>query len=174
MKKFFFFLFLFFPIFVQAGSIKDFTGLNGKLSREFETDNNLYSVILNEGEDTFLFDFELEDKEASVFIEGTHYDEENKENKTKIMIENQDGTKEEYTFYLERENVETVFQDVFLNDPIAKEEIPFLKFYVICGCSVIILLLFKIIVLGFNKKHKLKYGKVNCPSRFKSRWFKRK
>lgn len=173
MKKFFFFFLLCFPIFVSAGAIQDFTVKNGELSRKFESDNNIYSVKLNENEDKFLFDYKLNDESSSVLIDGVDY-LEGEENKTIIQIETSDHQKEVYTFYLEKENVSPVFQESIVNQTVTKKEIPFLKQYVIFGCAIIIIFLFKVIVLGFKKKHIIKYDKVNRPSWLKIKWHKRK
>ena len=110
MKKIFFFLLLFFPIFVTAGSIEDLEIENGVLSREFESNNNTYSVLLNENEDTLKLHYKLKDKNAIVNIEGEKYEEE-KENKAILNILNPDGSKEIYTFYLEKESSIPVFQE---------------------------------------------------------------
>ena len=68
MKKIFFFLFLFlsFPFLVLADSIKELEVVNGTISREFESTNNIYSVILEDSEDTLKLNYELKDPEAKV------------------------------------------------------------------------------------------------------------
>lgn len=150
MKKIFFFLILFFPIFVSAGSIEDLEIENGVLSREFESNNNTYSVLLNENEDTLKLHYELKDKNASVKIEGDTY-KEGTENKATVNILNTDGTKEIYTFYLEKESITPVFQELTIPKE-TKKVILYLPYYVGGGCFLIIIFLFKIIVLGFKKR----------------------
>lgn len=156
MKKIFFFLLLLFlPIIVSASSIKELKVLNGVLSREFESTNNIYSVILNENEKQLKLEYELKDTEAKVNVINNEYNEES-ENVTKLEITNSDGTKEEYVFYLEKETTQAVFSesDLVTTANIKQQEIPYLIWYVATGCLCIILLLFKIIVLGFKKKTK--------------------
>ncbi len=152
MKKIFFFLIIFFPVLVHAGTIESFTVRNGELSRKFESNNNVYSVNIFEGETRFLFDYTLENEEDEVVITGDEYDP-SKENKTEITVTDKFGTKEVYTFYLEREETTPVFQTVNLDNSLdVKRVIPHLEIYVGISCLIIILILFKIIVLGFKKK----------------------
>lgn len=153
-KKIFFFLFLFLscPCFVFADSIKELEVVNGTLSREFESTNNIYSVILEDSEDSLKLNYELNDPEAKVVFHNNEYTK-NGENKVEMEIENTDGTKETYTFYLEKEETTPVFNETFLNTSSNEQkEIPFLPWYVGIGCLLLILLFFKIIVLGFKKK----------------------
>ncbi len=154
MKKIFFFLcILLLPNLVSAEAIEKLEIKNGNLSRAFETNNNTYSVLLNENENEVKFDYVLKDSDALVTIEGNHY-EEGKENIATISVQNTDGTKEIYTFYLEKDNATPVFK---VNDKVETanitREIPHLGMYVGFGCFLIILFLFKILMLGFKKKH---------------------
>lgn len=155
MKKFFFFCFLFFPVQVLAGSITNLEVLNGTLSREFDSNNNVYSVVLNEGENTLKLDYVLEDQEALVTIEGNDY-QVGEDNVAVLNVTNSDGTKESYTFYLEKEETQAVFEEVSLMDDPAEKEIAFLEVYVGIGCFIVILILFKVIILGFSKKKRRK------------------
>ena len=68
MKKIFFFLFSFFSFIplVLADSIKNLEVMNGILSREFESTNNVYSVILEDSADSLKVTYELNDPEAKV------------------------------------------------------------------------------------------------------------
>ena len=68
MKKIFFFLivFLSFIPLVFADSIKNLEVMNGTLSRKFESTNNIYSVILNDSENTLKINYKLNDPEAKV------------------------------------------------------------------------------------------------------------
>lgn len=155
MKKFFFFCFLFFPVQVLAGSITNLEVLNGTLSREFDSNNNVYSVVLNDGESTLKLDYVLEDQEALVTIEGNDY-QVGEDNVAVLNVTNSDGTKESYTFYLEKEEIQAVFEEVSLMDEPAEKEIAFLEVYVGIGCFIVILILFKVIILGFSKKKRRK------------------
>ena len=155
MKKFFFFCFLFFPVQVLAGSITNLEVLNGTLSREFDSNNNVYSVVLNDGESTLKLDYVLEDQEALVTIEGNDY-QVGEDNVAVLNVTNSDGTKESYTFYLEKEETQAVFEEVNLMDEPAEKEIAFLEVYVGIGCFIVILILFKVIILGFSKKKRRK------------------
>ena len=155
MKKFFFFCFLFFPVQVLAGSITNLEVLNGTLSREFDSNNNVYSVVLNEGENTLKLDYLLEDQEALVTIEGNDY-QVGEDNVAVLNVTNSDGTKESYTFYLEKEEIQAVFEEVNLMDEPAEKKIAFLEVYVSIGCFIVILILFKVIILGFSKKKRRK------------------
>lgn len=155
MKKFFFFCLLFFPVQVLAGSITNLEVLNGTLSREFDSNNNVYSVVLNDGESTLKLNYVLEDQEALVTIEGNDY-QVGEDNVAVLNVTNSDGTKESYTFYLEKEETQAVFEEVSLMDEPAEKEIAFLEVYVGIGCFIVILILFKVIILGFSKKKRRK------------------
>lgn len=155
MKKFFFFCLLFFPVQVLAGSITNLEVLNGTLSREFDSNNNVYSVVLNDGESTLKLNYVLEDQEALVTIEGNDY-QVGEDNVAVLTVTNSDGTKESYTFYLEKEETQAVFEEVSLMDEPAEKEIAFLEVYVGIGCFIVILILFKVIILGFSKKKRRK------------------
>ena len=155
MKKFFFFCLLFFPMQVLAGSIAKLEVLNGTLSREFDSNNNVYSVVLNEGESTLKLHYELTDQDAFVTVaENTSF--EGEDCVTILNVTNSDGTKESYTFYLDTEETQAVFDEVsFIEEPV-EEEIAFLEFYVGIGCLMVILFFFKVIFLGFSKKKRRK------------------
>ncbi len=142
MKRVFFF-FLLFPTFVSAGSLKNIEILNGTLSREFEPNNNVYSVDLEEGEEALKFNYELND-DGEMKIEETEYT-------TNIEITNKDGTKETYVFYLNKKNATPVFNE--LKDIETKEEkINNLEWYVGIPCILFILLLFRILVIRRKRK----------------------
>lgn len=140
------------PVFVNAGTIKDLNVLNGTLSRKFEFNNNIYSIVLENDATRVLFDFTLENEEDIITIENDEY-KENEENIAKIKLQNKEGMIEEYTFYLEKENTTPVFQNIDIYNTLdIKKEIPHLEIYVGIGCLFIICILFKCIVLGFKKK----------------------
>jgi len=152
MKKVFFFLiFLFLPILVSAGSIEELEIKNGTLSRVFESNNNVYSIQLNEGETKVIFEYTLREEDSTVEVQGNSF-EVGKENKTTIEVTQQNGEKETYTFFLEREESIPVFQETLVPVANVETKMPHLEFYVGFGCFVIILILFKCIVLGFKKK----------------------
>lgn len=134
-------LLLFIPSIVNASLIKDLEVLNGTLSRDFQSTNNYYSVDLNEGSDTLLLNYTLE--EGS--IANIKYEEDKA-----ILTISKDNITEDYVFYLNKKEEE---RPVF-NETVEEERvIPHLKEYISIGCIIIIILLFKILVLGF-KKHK--------------------
>ncbi len=146
MKKFFFFLILLlFPIVVSAGSIQNLEVKNGTLSRKFESNNNIYSVILYDGEQNPIFDYDLSNENCSVEIEDT-------DNITQIHVTLDNNLKETYTFYVEKEEDVPVFKE-FSNDPkTIQAKLPHLEIYVGMVCLFVIVVLFKCIVLGFKKR----------------------
>ena len=155
MKKIFFFsLFFFFPWVVSAtdintNSITDLKVLNGILSRKFEPTNNIYSIILNNDASVLELDYVLGNTNAEVIEEGFLY-RENQENKASLTVISEDGTKEVYTFYLEKEEEEMVFLEEIEDVSDNKTKNPYLIYYVGIACFFIILVLFKVIVLGFK------------------------
>ena len=158
MKKIFFFLCFFFigVLYVSADSIQNLEVLNGTLSRKFESANNVYSVVLNENETSLKLNYELKDKDAKVSFLNNEY-VQNGENVATLLVTNSNGLEESYTFYLEKEETTPVFNESLLTNNISEvKEIPYLKYYVGLGCLLIILILFKILVIGFKKRKKLK------------------
>jgi len=151
MKKLFFFISLFFlPFSVSAGMVENLEVLNGTLSRKFESNNNIYSVVLNEGESELKLNYKLQE-EAQVELMNNRY-VEGKENQVTLQVTSENKEKEIYTFFLEKESVTPVFTEVNLptNSPAVK--MPHLEIYVGVVCLFIILCLFKCIVLGFKRK----------------------
>lgn len=147
MKKIFFFLMLL-PTSVFASSIKSVEVLNGTLSREFEPTNNIYSVTLNDDATSLMMNCETESG-ITINIYNNEYIA-GEENKVIYEAVNEEGKKEEYVFYLEKDITTPVFATSYEEDE--KEKIiPHLKWYVISGVVFINLLLFKIIVLGFKR-----------------------
>ena len=147
MKKIFFFLMLL-PTSVFASSIKSVEVLNGTLSREFESTNNIYSVTLNDDATSLMMNCETESG-ITINIYNNEYIV-GEENKVIYEAVNEEGKKEEYVFYLEKDITTPVFVSNYEEDE--KEKIiPHLKWYVISGIVFINLLLFKIIVLGFKR-----------------------
>ncbi len=139
---------MFLPTSVFASSIKSVEVLNGTLSREFETTNNIYSVILNEDANSLMMNCET-DSDITINVYNNEY-VVGGENKVIYETINAEGEKEDYVFYLEKESTTPVFATNYEE----KEEqriIPHLKWYVISGVVFINLLLFKIIVLGFKR-----------------------
>ena len=147
MKIIFFFLMLL-PTSVFASSIKSVEVLNGTLSREFESTNNIYSVTLNDDATSLMMNCETESG-ITINIYNNEYIV-GEENKVIYEAVNEEGKKEEYVFYLEKDITTPVFATNYEEDE--KEKIiPHLKWYVISGIVFINLLLFKIIVLGFKR-----------------------
>ena len=147
MKKIFFFLMLL-PTSVFASSIKSVEVLNGTLSREFEPTNNIYSVTLNDNATSLMMNCETESG-ITINVYNNEY-VSGEENKVIYETVNEEGKKEEYVFYLEKDIATPVFATSYEEDE--KEKIiPHLKWYVISGVVFINLLLFKIIVLGFKR-----------------------
>ena len=151
-KIFFFFILFFLPFGVYASSIKELEVKNGVLSREFESTNNVYSVTLNEDAQSLEIDYKLVDEQALVEVSGNEY-QSSGENKAVYKITNSDGTTEEYVFFLEKEETMPVFQESFLTLEPEQKEIPYLSWYVSGSCFLVILIMFKVIVLGFKKKN---------------------
>ena len=147
MKKIFFFLMLL-PTSVFASSIKSVEVLNGTLSREFESTNNIYSVTLNDDATSLMMNCETESG-ITINIYNNEYIA-GEENKVIYEAVDEEGKKEEYVFYLEKDITTPVFATSYEEEE--KEKIiPHLKWYVISGVVFINLFLFKIIVLGFKK-----------------------
>lgn len=147
MKKIFFFLMLL-PTSVFASSIKSVEVLNGTLSREFEPTNNIYSVTLNDDATSLMMNCETESG-ITINVYNNEYIA-GEENKVIYETVNEEGKKEEYVFYLEKDITTPVFATSYEEEE--KEKIiPHLKWYVISGVVFINLLLFKIIVLGFKR-----------------------
>lgn len=142
LKKLFFLILLFFPVLVNASKISNLKVLNGTLSREFEPTNNLYSVDLNKGETHLKFDYTLEEAEDVVNMVQ-------EDNKVLLKITSKDNSEETYVFYVNQEYSTPVFKENKVKEGQTKE-IPNLKYYVISIVFVIILILFKVIVLGFK------------------------
>ena len=140
-KRFLILILLFIPSIVNASLIKDLEVLNGTLSRDFQSTNNYYSVDLNEGSDTLLLNYTLE--EGS--IANIKYEEDKA-----ILTISKDNITEDYVFYLNKNEEEI---PVFNENIEETKIIPHLKEYISIGCIIIIIILFKILVLGF-KKHK--------------------
>ena len=149
MKKLFLFFLCLIPICVSAESILNLEVLNGNLSRKIESDNNIYAVTLKEGEEELELKYELKDKDAHVentktVMAGSDV--------TTLKVTNSDGSTETYTFYINKEIATPVFYE-----PKKKQEeqksIPYLEYYVGIPCTIFILFLFKVFVLGF-KRHK--------------------
>ena len=134
---------------MSAESILSLEVLNGSLSRKFESNNNVYSVTLNEGEEKLELKYNLKDKEASV---------ENTEtvmagsDVTTLKVTNSDGSTETYMFYVNKEMATPVFKE-YKSSKQKEEKIPYLEYYVGIPCTIFILFLFKVFVLGF-KRHK--------------------
>ena len=131
-------LVLFIPFGVNASLIKDLDVLNGVLSREFQSTNNYYSVDLDKGNNELLVSYTLED-DASVDI---IYEDD-----LAILRATRGLEVEDYYFYLNiKEDI-----PVFYEKEDEEKIIPHLKLYVISGCVIIIIILFKVLVIGFKR-----------------------
>ena len=147
MKKLFFFLLLFLSFNVNAETIKHFEVLNGKLSIPFDSKVNNYTVYLIDGETKIKANYNLIDEKNTVEIK-----EDNE--KAIYTVFNNNEELEEYIFY---KNIKEDIP-VFKENVSPKKEIKKIKnlgLYVFGPCVLIIIILFKIIVLGFKKKHKI-------------------
>ena len=146
MKKIFFFLGLLLAFNVKAETIKHFEVLNGKLSLPFDSKVNNYTVYLVDGETTIKANYNLIDESNTVVVS-----EDNE--KAIYTVYNNDVELEKYTFYKNLDEEVPVFNEV-VSSP-KQEKIKNLEIYVFGTCALIIIILFKIIVLGFKKKHKI-------------------
>lgn len=147
MKKLFFFLLLLITFNVNAETIKHFELLNGKLSIPFDSKVNYYTVYLVDGETKIKANYNLIDEDNTVLI-----DEDNEKAVYKVFDNN--VLLEEYTFYKNMKEDTPVFNEV-INPKPEEKTIKHLGLYVFGTCGLIIIILFKVIVLGFKKKHKI-------------------
>lgn len=148
MKKIFFFFFCFFSFLswnVQAETMKHFEVLNGKLSIPFDSKVNDYTVYLIDGATNIEANYSLLKDTYQVDIQ------EDPE-KTVYSIFEEGKVLEQYTFYKDQKESTPVFQEMSSVKSPKEVRNPHLRIYVIGGCTLIILLLFKIIVLGFKKQ----------------------
>ena len=147
MKKLFFFLLFFLSFNVNAETIKHFEVLNGKLSIPFDSKVNDYTVYLVDGETKIKANYNLIDEKNTVEIK-----EDNE--KAVYTVFNNNIELEKYTFYKNIKEEIPVFNEN-INSKIEEKEIKNLALYVFGTCGIIIIILFKVIVLGFKKKHKI-------------------
>ena len=147
MKKLFFFLLLLITFNVNAETIKHFELLNGKLSIPFDSKVNYYTVYLVDGETKIKANYNLIDEDNTVLI-----DEDNEKAVYKVFDNN--VLLEEYTFYKNMKEDTPVFNEI-INPKPEEKTIKHLGLYVFGTCGLIIIILFKVIVLGFKKKHKI-------------------
>ena len=147
MKKLFFFLLLFLNFNVNAETIKHFEVLNGKLSIPFDSKVNDYTVYLVDGETKIKANYNLIDEKNTVEIK-----EDNE--KAIYTVFNNNEELEKYTFYKNIKEDLPVFNEN-ISPKTEEKEIKNLALYVFGTCGIIILILFKVIVLGFKKKHKI-------------------
>ena len=147
MKKLFFFLLLFLSFNVNAETIKHFEVLNGKLSIPFDSKVNDYTVYLVDGETKIKANYNLIDEKNTVEIK-----EDNE--KAIYTVFNNNEELEKYTFYKNIKEDLPVFNEN-ISPKTEEKEIKNLALYVFGTCAIIIVILFKVIVLGFKKKHKI-------------------
>ncbi len=145
MKKIFFFIWLFFIMgTVNAETMKHFEVLNGKLSIPFDSKINTYTVYLIDGESQINANYILMDDALTATID------EDRE-KAVYKIFNGEKEVEEYVFYKITTEETPVFNEKIIESEPPKE-IPNLPYYIIGTCLIIIIILFKIIVIGFKRK----------------------
>lgn len=147
MKKLFFFLCLLLTFNVKAETIKHFEVLNGKLSIPFDSKVNNYTVYLIDGEDTIKANYNLIDENNTVQVK-----EDNE--KAVYTVYQGDEQLEQYVFYKNLEEEVPVFSES-INYQAKPQKIKNLEIYVFGSCALLIIILFKVIVLGFKKKHKI-------------------
>ncbi len=147
MKKLFFFLLFFLSFNVNAETIKHFEVLNGKLSIPFDSKVNDYTVYLVDGETKIKANYNLIDEKNTVEIK-----EDNE--KAIYTVFNNNEELEKYTFYKNIKEDIPVFNEN-ISPKTEEQEIKNLALYVFGTCAIIIIILFKVIVLGFKKKHKI-------------------
>lgn len=148
---FFFLLFLFFPIAVQAKDLvlDELTILNGNLSIPFESLNNEYTVILKEDVEQLELEYKVEEG-VTIFIEGN---KDLKNNSVVTITLNDEKKTVVYHLQVLKEEKE-IAQNVFLEAPIP-EKTNFMyeyKNYIIPStCLLLLFLVFKIL---FHKHKK--------------------
>lgn len=162
MRKVIFALFCFFSwemVFASSTYLVSMEPMNGSLLTPFRSQNNVYTIRLNEDASKLEFQYEIEDKEASVLIFGGEY-VEGQENKLVIQIQDETSKDiQEYVFYLEKENSQNVISNQELATSLElkkKKPIPHLKFIVISICLMFILVLFKFLVINYFLKGRKK------------------
>ena len=157
MKIIFFFLLLLMPLKVNANSsyLTDFQVTNGVLLTEFNEQNNLYTIKLDEDAQMVQFTYTLKEETSHVEVIDNHFDD-TKENIMIIKVTNEEGADNQtYTFYLEKEEsmATTALEDSTNALQITKQErSPFLAPTVIIGCGLCIALLFYFLIFRFFKK----------------------
>lgn len=149
-----FFFFFLFPLLVSANSsyLKEFEVLNGTMSIPFQEKNNLYTILLNEGEEEVKFDYELSNSNQTLEVISNQY-EKGKENVMILKVQDLKTLETQtYTFYLEREeeiSVSNVFFDSTALE-VPKERKGFVnQILIIVSCIFIIFLLFKFLIWDF-------------------------
>lgn len=162
MKKTFFALFCFFlPSIVLAKSayLKSMEPFNGYLLTPFNPQNNVYTIVLDEGATKLDFQYTLEEENAQVEVTGDEYIE-NQENKMVIKITEEETLEtQEYIFYLERAETQNVLNEQSNNISLElnkKNPIPHLKLIVVTICTILIGILFKFLIINYFKRKKKK------------------
>lgn len=158
-KRFFFLIFiLIFPLTVEASSyLKDFQVKNGQLLSPFTEKNNIYTIKLEEDQTVVEFEYTKEDQ-TKIEVIGNQY-QDNQENVMIIKVMNEQTQESEtYTFYLEKEKTSpSAFAFTEENKlEVTPKEIPYLKPMIITICSLLILIIFKLLILNFFKKDEKK------------------
>jgi len=154
MKKILFFLLTcFFILDVNALELSSFEVTNGNLSIPFDSKNNLYTVYLNEDAKRleFNYDIDLNVNDYEIEVLNNQY-KNNQSEPVVIQIKNK-ATEEmaSYTFYLTKEEESAVFNEYIETETENTKEIEYLEYYVGGACLLSIIVLFKVIVIGFKK-----------------------
>ena len=129
------------PMIANASKLQDLEILNGTLSRKFEPTNNYYSVQLDKGETFLRFNYQLENDQDKITTEQN-------DDQVLIKVLSNDASEETYVIYINKEETIEVFKENTPKIEEEKSEIPHLKYYVGLGVLSIIILLFKILILG--------------------------
>ena len=149
MKKLVLFLFLFFPNFVLAQTLKldDLKVLNGSLSPQFDGLNNYYTISLEKDVMEIVFDYEEKDYTIQVI---NNYDLEN--NSIVFLELTREEEKANYVFHILKEEEEIV-QNVFNEE--VNEPTPVMYEYKIfvmrTACFILIFIAYKLIFRHHKK-----------------------
>ena len=152
------FFFLFLTTSNASADMTAFEVLNGTLLVPFESKNNVYTILLNQGEDTVQFDYQLASG-ATIEIINPKYDPNKLENKMEIMITGEKKEEKQiYEFYLEQEEqaIPTFKSDQDLAfSPSKKERSPYLIPAILISYIFIISILFYFLIIRFWKSKTL-------------------
>lgn len=89
----------------------EFNVINGIMNMEYDKYNNEYTVYIEDDENHLVFDYELEDSEASIVISGNDYLVHDNNVVTITVYASNDSNSRVYTFYVNKYS-EDVVSDV--------------------------------------------------------------